>query len=83
MNDTIRHDKDGGFTVIPEKVNNMEPKKYKVPHLIINEHIRFAAALRRFQFECIKSLGVFWLIERIPWLNIKEPWNKLYKRANK
>ena len=46
MNDTIRHDKDGGFTVIPEKVNNMDPKKHKVPHQIINEHRRLEAALR-------------------------------------
>ena len=29
MNNTIRHDKDGGFTVIPEKVINPPKKKYK------------------------------------------------------
>ena len=29
MNDTIRHDKDGGFTVIPEKVNIMDAINYE------------------------------------------------------
>ena len=50
---------------------------------MINEHKRLAAACRRFKFEAIKSLGIFWLIEKTPWLNIKEPWKTLYKRANK
>lgn len=47
---------------------------------MINEFTRLEAACRRFKFEAIKSFGVFWLIERIPWLKLKEPWNKLYKR---
>jgi len=50
---------------------------------MINEHKRLAAACRRFQFEAIKSIGIFWLIEKTPWLKIKEPWNTLYKRSNK
>ena len=50
---------------------------------MINEHTRLAAAFRRFQFECIKALGMFWLIDKISWLNIKEPWNRLYKRSKK
>jgi len=47
---------------------------------MINKHKRGEAACRRLQFEVVKMLGVFWLIERIPGLKIKEPWNKLYKR---
>ena len=50
---------------------------------MINEHARLAVACKRFKFECIKALGVFWLIDKIHWLNIKEPWNTLYRRANK
>jgi hypothetical protein len=48
---------------------------------MINEFTRLDAACRRFKFEMIKSLGIFWLIEKIPGLKIKEPWNKLYKRT--
>lgn len=44
---------------------------------------RLAAACRRFQFEVVRSLGVFWLIEKTPWLKIKEPWNKMYNRSRK
>ena len=47
---------------------------------MINKFTRLDAACRRFKFELIKSLGIFWLIEKMPWFNIKEPWNKLYKR---
>jgi len=50
---------------------------------MITPQTRLAAACRRFQFEAIKSLGIFWLIEKTPWLKIKEPWNKLYKRARR
>ena len=50
---------------------------------MINEHKRLEAACRRFKFEALKSIGIFWLIEKIPHLKIKEPWDKLYKRANK
>ena len=50
---------------------------------MINEYKRLDAACRRFTFESLKAIGIFWLIEKIPWLNIKEPWNKLYKRANR
>jgi len=50
---------------------------------MINEYKRLAAVCRRFQFEAIKSLGIFWLIEKMPWLKIKEPWKTLYERANK
>ena len=47
---------------------------------MITESTRLKAACRRFQFEVIKSLGIFWLIKKIPWLKIKEPWNRLYER---
>jgi len=50
---------------------------------MITPQTRLAAAWRRFQFEATKSLGIFWLIEKIPWLKIKEPWNKLYQRAKR
>ena len=47
---------------------------------IMEEFKRLQDSLRRLMFEVIKSLGIFWLIERMPWLRIKEPWNNLYKR---
>ena len=50
---------------------------------MITPQTRLAAACRRFQFEVIKSLGIFWLIEKTPYLKIKEPWSKLYKRAKR
>lgn len=50
---------------------------------MITPQTRLAAACRRFQFEAIKSLRIFWLIEKTPWLEIKEPWNKLYKRSKR
>ena len=43
MNDTIRHDKDGGFTVIPEKV--MKPLKFKEA-AIKNTDIMYSAISR-------------------------------------
>ena len=48
---------------------------------MINEHKRLEATCRRFKFKVIKAIGIFWIIEHIPYLNIKEPWNKLYKRT--
>lgn len=48
---------------------------------MITLQTRLTAACRRLQFEAIKSLGIFWLIEKTPWLKIKEPWNKLYQRT--
>ena len=48
---------------------------------MINEFTRLEAVCRQLKFEMIKSLGIFWLIEKMPWLKIKEPWNKLYKRS--
>jgi len=44
---------------------------------------KLAAAQRRFVFELIRIFGVFWLIEKIPALAIKEPWNTLYQRTKK
>ena len=50
---------------------------------MINKQIRLSAACRRFQFEFMQSIGVFWLITKTPWLKIKEPWNKLYRRSQR
>ena len=50
---------------------------------MINEHKRLEAACRRFKFEALKAIGIFWLIDKIKGLEIKEPYNTLYKRANK
>lgn len=50
---------------------------------MINERKRLAATCRRFKFEAIKSLGIFWLINKTPWLRLKEPWNKMYNRSRK
>lgn len=61
--------------------NSTEPKHdAKLP---VSRSARLAAACRRFQFEAIKSLGIFWLIEKIPGLIIKEPWRKLYERSKR
>ena len=49
----------------------------------MNDHLRLAAACRRLQFEVLKVIGIFWIINKIHWLNIKEPFNTLYKRSNK
>ena len=48
---------------------------------MINEHKRLEAACRRFKFEALKAIGLFWLIDKIPFLNIKQPWEKLYRRT--
>lgn len=49
----------------------------------INEFKRLGASNRRLIFEVIKYLGIFYFIENILRLNLKEPWNTLYKRAKK
>ena len=49
---------------------------------MINNEIKLAAVCRRFQFELIKSIGIFWLIEKCK-LSIKEPWKTLYERSKK
>jgi hypothetical protein len=48
---------------------------------MIREQKRLSAAWRRFQFEFLEGLGFFWLISKISFLNLKEPWNTLYKRS--
>tara|TARA_R110000744_G_C18873947_1_gene505726 strand:+ start:57 stop:209 length:153 start_codon:yes stop_codon:yes gene_type:complete len=50
---------------------------------MINDNKRIEAAYRRFKFEALKAVGIFWVIENVLHLGIKEPWNKLYKRSNK
>ena len=49
---------------------------------MINPYIRLAAAWRAFAFESIKNLGIFWIISKIPFLEIKQPYRKLYERSN-
>ena len=49
----------------------------------INNILRLAASWRRFKFLVFKTIGFFWLIERIPCIQIKEPYNKLYQREKK
>ncbi len=41
------------------------------------------ATCRRFKFELSKALGVFWMIDKIPWLKIKEPYGRMYRRTKK
>jgi hypothetical protein len=48
-----------------------------------NKHKRLEAALRRFIFEALKAIDIFWIIEATPWFKIKQPWNRLYKRTQK
>jgi len=48
---------------------------------MINRYTRLAAACRRLKFETAKVIGVFWVIEKLPTLKIREPWNTLYKRS--
>ena len=50
---------------------------------MIDYQKRLKAAGRRFVFEFSKSLGIFWLIQKIPCLYIKQPWKRLYERTNK
>ena len=50
---------------------------------MVTQQTRLASACRRFQFEVVKSLGIFWLIEKTPWLKIKEPWDKFYQRTKR
>ena len=47
---------------------------------MINKHKRLKASCRRLKFELLKSIGIFYIIDKVPHLNIKEPWRKLYKR---
>lgn len=49
----------------------------------MNHILRLAASWRRLKFVFYKQLGFFWLIEQIPFLKIKEPYNKLYQREKK
>ena len=50
---------------------------------MITPQSRLAAACRRLQFEVIKSIGIFWLIEKTPGIKIKDPWNKFYQRSKR
>lgn len=50
---------------------------------MINEYTRLAASCRRFKFDVTKSIGIFWLIDKIPGLSLKEPWRTLYEREVK
>lgn len=47
------------------------------------ELVIFYIALRNLKFEIGKSLGIFWLTEKVSFLKIKEPYNKLYQRDKK
>lgn len=49
----------------------------------MNEHLRLAAACRRLKFNVLESMGILAIISYISFLEIKEPWNKLYKRSLK
>lgn len=46
----------------------------------MNDFKRFEAAKRRFVFESLKALGVFWVIDKISFLEIKPPYRKMYDR---
>ena len=48
--------------------------------MIINQQARFESSLRRFTFEVLKALRIFWTIEKIG-LTIKDPYKKLYERS--
>jgi hypothetical protein len=50
---------------------------------MLNKYRRSDAVLRRFTFEFLNSIGVFWIIDKIEYLDIKEPWKTLYKRTKK
>ncbi len=49
---------------------------------MINEFTRLEAACRRFKFEAVKSLGIFWAIRKLE-MEIKQPYRKMYDRAQK
>ena len=47
----------------------------------VNKYTRIEAAKRRVAFEYLKAIGIFWLISRIPGLEIKQPYRKMYLRT--
>lgn len=46
----------------------------------INNLIRIDCIHRKLTFNFALNIGFFWIAERLTFLQIKEPWNKLYKR---
>lgn len=49
---------------------------------MVTQQSRLSAAVRRFKFEFAKQIGIFWLISKVPFLEIKSPWDKLYQRSS-
>lgn len=51
--------------------------------MTFNKITRFNALLSIIFFQFAISIGIFFVIEKLPFLKIKEPWNKLYIRHKK
>lgn len=47
----------------------------------MSNHTRLRAHIRRLAFELMKAIGIFWIINKTPWLIIKAPWDHLYKKS--
>ena len=44
---------------------------------------RLSAQCRRFRFNFVRSIGILWVIDKMPGLYIKEPWGMMYERSKK
>lgn len=51
--------------------------------MTFNKITRFNALLSIIFFQFAISIGIFFVIEKLPFLKIKEPWNKRYIRHKK
>jgi len=58
------------------KVNNEKMIK-------INNEKRIHASFRRLKYELLKTLGVFYMIEKIPGIKIREPFKPMHNRSKK
>ena len=47
---------------------------------MINKFTRAEAACRRFKFEALKGIGIFWVIRKLG-MEIKQPYRKMYDRV--
>ena len=49
----------------------------------INNEKMIQASFRRLKYELLKTLGVFYMIEKIPGIKIREPFKPMYNRSKK
>jgi len=49
----------------------------------INNEKMIHASFRRLKYELLKTLGVFYMIEKIPGIKIREPFKTMHNRSKK